>query len=547
MDKPIIKKSKISYLWFIPLITLLIGLGLGWQHLATRGPTIEIVFKDAGNMQEGKTKIRFKEIDIGTIESINFSEDFKKVIVTAQMTRTAAPLLRSDTQFWLVSTQITPSGITGLNTLISGSYIAIKPGQDKEKSHHFVAMDEAPLIQPYDTGINIELQSSQVNGLRAGSPIVFKGMTVGRVQKISFFDDFSGFRINAFIAEPYDQLIQSNTQFWNISGFQFNASAGGINLQASSLETVLLGGITFTTPGALDPQLRAQENSQFHLFNNEQDATRNPMGYKEYFVIYLNESVRGLSINAPVEFNGIYIGKVTDVQLVYNEESGELLTPIILEIDSGLIKSLKNNVKIDRDHFSRRLRRLIVDGLYASLQTSSYVTGSKYIALSMGNPKPQEPQKDEYTQLTIIPSRSGGSLDAVSRGIGEIIDKINQIPFAAMSRKIDSLLSNLQAASEGEGVRKLGQHLQESFTKLNKTLESFHKAGQSADQTLREVNSQLKLISTDLREVLQSLSPDSPFYYNLNQLLKSLETTSESIHRISRDLEKKPNALIMGK
>jgi paraquat-inducible protein B len=139
-DPRIKKRSGPSLVWLIPLVTALIGGWLIFKTLSEKGPEITITFKTAEGIEAGKTKIKYKEIDIGVVDSVHFSHDFSHVIVKASMEKETASFLKRETRFWVVRPRLSLRGASGLGTLLSGAYIEIEPGQGAPQ-RSFVGLD----------------------------------------------------------------------------------------------------------------------------------------------------------------------------------------------------------------------------------------------------------------------------------------------------------------------------------------------------------------------------------------------------------------------
>jgi len=231
MQEPEIARNRLSYLWLLPIIALGIGLWLAYARLSQIGPNIHITFTSAEGLEAGKTKIRYKDLAVGTITSIDLSNDLKQIIVTAQMSRTAEPLLKKDSQFWIVKPQISASGVTGLGTIVSGNYIAVSPGKDAESANQFAGLDEAPQIQSTEEGLRVRLITDSASGVNVGTAIYYRGISVGQIEQIRFSERYDNLYLTAFIHAPYDRLITNNTKFWNVSGINFSMGAEGANLE----------------------------------------------------------------------------------------------------------------------------------------------------------------------------------------------------------------------------------------------------------------------------------------------------------------------------
>jgi len=216
--EPTLKKSSgISLVWLIPLITALIGGWLIFKTISEKGPQIEITFKTAEGIEAGKTKIKYKEIEIGLVDSVHFSQDFSHIILKASMEREAASFLGQGARFWVVKPRISLREATGLGTLLSGSYIEIEPGQGTLQKE-FQGLDKPPVVKSDVDGTQILLLTRKLDSIDTGSPIYYQGILAGEVLGWELGNDRKSIFIHAFVKAPYHQLVKSNTRFWNISG-----------------------------------------------------------------------------------------------------------------------------------------------------------------------------------------------------------------------------------------------------------------------------------------------------------------------------------------
>lgn len=535
-------------LWLLPLIALGIGLYLAYERLNSTGQRIEITFRTAEGLQAGKTKVRYKELDVGTVTDVHLSDDLTHVVVTAQMVRTADPLLREDSQFWVVKPEITAAGVTGLQTLISGSYIAVNPGSSPERRSHFSGSEEVPFIAGDENGLRIRLLTDSAAGIHQGTGVYYRGIKVGRVDQVWYnnFDD--RIELSTFINAPYDQLITSNTKFWNISGFDFSIDAGGAQLQMQSMESLILGGITFSTPTSLSPNTQiVDDNTTFTLYGNERATAQRPSGSKQYYVVYFDDSVGGLEVGAPVAFNGINIGQVIDIRLLYDEKTNKAAIPVLIEIEPDYIERLNSDNKGEDI-----IAALVGKGLQATLETDSLLTGSKSVKLSVYADDIKSFEKDPYSTYAILPSRSTG-IARITDGVSEIVDKVRKLPFDRIGDKAEQTLASTASAAQsaerllsGKDIRALGKTLQDSLAQLQRTLKSIEGAGNTASATLKNFDTQLKTVAKQLDDTLYGLGPDSSLYWGIQETLKRVNSMAASIDTMFKKLDRKPNAMVFG-
>lgn len=548
MQEPIIKKRRITFLWIIPIIALGIGLWLAYQHVRNTGATITLDFRTGDGIVANKTRIRYKDLDIGVVTGVGFSEDLSHVIVEAQMIANATPLLNQDSKFWVVKPQITASGVSGLSTLISGSYIALDPGSSKVSKRHFEGLQQAPAIPLSEDGQLVHLQSASSAGLNIGSPVYYRGLKVGQITEINYQANADRLFINAFVRAPYDKLINTNTKFWNVSGVSLDVSTNGANLQMESIESLLLGGITFTTPTTFDTQHSSSiDEKVFTLYASESATVQPPSFEKQYYVLYFDDSIRGLNNNAPVEFNGIRIGQVIDIRLLYDEKTQKAVIPVLIEVEPQRID--RANKQEGEDNL---FADLVSNGLRASMETDSLITGSKFIKLSMYPNDPGILTDDRYSPYLVMPSRSTG-ISRIADGVGEIIDKVKKLPLERIADEVSEVLGEgknvLAGAStilNAPNMDQLGTNIVSSLQEFNNTMQSVRGVTKNLSQTLQTLNNKLEGIIVQLEDTLYGFSPNSSLYYTLQGTLTALRKAAESVNSVATKLDNKPNALIFG-
>jgi len=402
------KQSGPSIVWLIPLVTLLVG---GWLIIKTvseQGPEVTISFKTAEGIEAGKTRIKYKNVDIGVVEQIQFSEDFAYVIVTASFNQGTESFFRRNTRFWVVKPQLSVRGASGLGTLISGAYIEIEPGKGAEQ-FHFVGLEKQPVVTADEAGKKVVLVTDKLRSIDTGSPIYYQGLLAGEVLGYELGNDRQSIYIYAFIREPFDSLIKGNTRFWNVSGVDISLGADGLNVRTESLQSLVLGGIAFETPETLEQVNGDVENLVFTLHDDFASIQEHSYTKKIKFMMFFEGSVRGLNVGAPVDFNGIKVGTVLDVRLEFDSENAEFRIPVLIEIEPERIIE-RGGHKIASPY--ETLNKLVERGLRASLQTGSLLTGQLYVGLSM---RPETPinliaEETPYPQLPTIRAADFGSI-----------------------------------------------------------------------------------------------------------------------------------------
>lgn len=542
MNEPTVKNRPFSILWIIPVIALLAALWLAFNRLSNQGPNIQIQFQTAEGLLEGKTKIRYKSLNIGVVDRIELSEDLQHIIAHAKTTFNAKKLLKEDSSFWVVKPQVSASGISGLDTLLSGSYIAINPGESDKKSHSFVGLEEIPVIEPSIEGTRISLTASSAQGVSVGTPFIYRGIKVGQIERIQFEEPFDKIALTAFIEAPYDALISNNTKFWNIGGVNVNLNASGISVAMNSLKTLLVGGITFNTPTSFETSsTELSANKNFFLYNSEQEIKQPVYESKHYYVLYFDQSVRGLSAGAPVQFNGISLGQVLEVRLIFDEEKQKALIPVLIEIEPERIKRINNSTANDSI-----IATLVEQGLTAQLDMGNLLTGQKLITLSIDNKSKQSLLPDLYSTHLVLPTKSG-SISEITQNINDLLSKINEMPLDELFSYTKDTAKNIRDLTNNEAFVNLGSNIESSLLALENTLDSITSVGLKADDAVTQLTTNLNNVTDEMSSALKGIGPNSPFYYQMNQLFEQMNETGQAIEKLSNELSDKPNSLIFGK
>ncbi len=541
------KQSGPSIVWLIPLITLLVG---GWLIIKTvseQGPEITISFKTAEGIVAGKTKIKYKNVDIGIVEYIQFSEDFSHVIVTASFNRGTESFFRRNTRFWVVKPQLSVRGASGLETLISGAYIEIEPGKGAEQLH-FVGLEKQPVVTADEAGKKVVLITDKLRSIDTGSPIYYQGLLAGEVLGYELGNDRQSIYIYAFIRDPYDSLIKGNTRFWNVSGIDISLSTEGLNVRTESLQSLVLGGIAFETPDTLEQVTSDVENLIFTLYDDYSSIRERAYTKKIKFMMFFNGSVRGLNVGAPVDFNGIKVGSVLDIRLEFDVENTEFRIPVLIEIEPERIVG-RGNQEIEPPY--QMLNKLVERGLRASLQTGSLLTGQLYVGLSMRPDTPIHLIEEEtpYPQLPTIRAADFGS---IAQSVERFLKKLDRVDLDKLSLELIKTL---------EGTSKIfnGPEVQETLEEMQLSLQVFRGILQKVDDSsLQETINSARVVMDKITETMDTfdetlsqanlvLKPNSPLQYNIIKLTGELEETARSVRSLVDTLERHPQALIFGK
>ena len=548
VSAPIVsKQSGPSIVWLIPLVTLLVG---GWLIIKTvseQGPEISISFKTAEGIQAGKTRIKYKNVDIGVVEQITFSEDFSNVLVTASFNQGTESFFRRNTRFWVVKPKLSLRGATGLSTLISGAFIEIDPGKGAEQ-FHFVGLEEQPEVNANEAGKRIVLITQKLRSIDTGSPIYYKGLLAGEVLGHELGNDRQSVYIHAFIKEPFDTLIKGNTRFWNVSGMDISMGADGFNVRTESLQAIVIGGIAFETKDTLEPVNSDVENLVFTLHDDYSSIQDRVYTKVIKFMMFFEGSVRGLSIGAPVDFNGIRVGTVLDIRLELDSENADFRIPVLIEIEPERI-IVRGDEEIVSSY--ETVNKLVEKGLRASLQIGSLLTGQLFVGFSMQPDTPINLSGEEtpYPELPTVKSADFGS---IAQSAEVFLNKLNQIDIASLSNELLSTLEGTNRLFNGPEIKGALDDLQLSLQSFRSILIKVDESNlkqtiNSGHVVMEKITETLGTFDETLLEVNTVLKPNSPLQYNIIKLTGELEETARSIRSLVDTLERHPQALIFGK
>jgi len=541
------KQSGPSIVWIIPLVTLIVG---GWLIIKTvseQGPEVTISFKTAEGIEAGKTRIRYKNIDIGVVDDVRFSEDFSHILVTASFNQGTESFFRRNTRFWVVKPQLSLRGATGLGTLISGAYIEIEPGNGAQQSH-FVGLEKQPVVTADEAGKKVVLITQKLRSIDTGSPIYYKGLLAGEVLGYELGNDRQSIYIHAFIKEPFDTLIKGNTRFWSVSGMDISLGADGLSVRTESLQSIVLGGIAFETQTTLEQVDSDVENLVFTLYDDYSSIQERTYVKKLKFMMFFDGSVRGLSVGAPVDFNGIKVGSVLDIRLELDSENSKFRIPVLIEIEPERII-----VRGDQETGSsyETVNKLVEKGLRASLQIGSLLTGQLYVGFSM---RPDTPinLSGEETLFPELPTIKAADFGSMAQSAESFLNKLNEVDLDKLSHELLGTLEGTNRLFNGPEIKGALDDLQLSLQAFRSILQkvdnsSLQETINSGHEVMEKITETMGIFDETLLQTNRVLKPNSPLQYNIIKLTGELEETARSIRSLVDTLERHPQALIFGK
>jgi paraquat-inducible protein B len=512
-----------SLIWLIPIVAALVGVMLVVRIIMERGPEIVLTFETAEGLEANKTAVKYKDVQIGTVQSLRLARDRSHVRVTVQLGKDAESFTAEDSRFWVVRPRLDTSGISGLGTLLSGAYIGADAGVSEETASEFKGLEDPPIVTRDATGRQFLLRATDVGSLDVGSPVYFRRIKVGQVAAYELDGDGRGVTLRVFVNAPYDKFVGVNTRFWQASGIDAQLSASGFTLRTQSLATILLGGIAFSAPeDAMGP--RAEENAAFTLATDETTAMKEPDGPPQLLLMHFNQSLRGLTPGAPVDFRGVVIGEVKSIGVEFDRNAREFRMPVLVQVYPDRLRR-RAGERGTESRFSQqeRLRFLAEKGLRAQLRNGNLLTGQVYVALDFFPKAP--PAKIDLDKTPIELATVPNSLDEIQSQVQEIASKLNKVPYEEIATDLRTTLNT-----------------------LNKTLTT---AEQAVSRINNDVTPELAAAMKDVRKTVntaeRTLADDSPLQQDMRQTLRELTRAAGSVRVLTDYLERHPESLLRGK
>lgn len=452
---------RISAVWLIPVVALLIALGVAWRNHDARGPLVEIVFDDAEGIDAGETAVRFRDVNVGEVEEIRLSPDLTQVIVSARIDKDVSQYLDADAQFWVVRPSVTSQGISGLETVISGAYIeAYWNNEPGEYQDHFTALPAPPLTPAGQPGTRVRLRAPEGGSMVVGAPVLFKQIEVGRIENIQL-TDAGDVMIDIFVNAPNNTRLTEATRFWNASGIDISLGPMGAELNVASLISILQGGVAFDTMGT--QSARVEDGHVFQLYDTERDARGDVLesepGPRQLLSAYFDGSVAGLSPGAPVEYRGLTVGEVTAVEAVVTERGD---APAVAMRTTLSISPRRMGIPAgtDEEVSAGTLDLLAAEvgrGMRARLAASGILSQNLYVDLALLD----DPPPDRFYRASDPPTLPTAPSDAQALEVAAqgVLQRVSNLPIEELMQTVQNLLSNVNAVVSGPGVREAPENL----------------------------------------------------------------------------------------
>ena len=505
--------------WVVPIAAAVIGISLLIRNWENAGPQITISFLSGEGVQVGKTLVKYRDVTVGQVSAVVLSADHQTVVVTANLSKDAAGLLKEDTQFWIVRPRFGVGSVSGLDTLLSGVYIGMKTGTAARRQHEFVGLENPPALAHGPHGRELQLHAARVGSLSIGSPVYFRQFQVGRVIDENLLPDGST-RVTAFVEAPYDGFVKPVTRFWNASGIDVKLGADGLKVQTESLAAVIAGGLAFDD-GPTEVVSAAAMPNDFTLYKNETEAMAPPDGEPHYVRMRFAQALRGLDVGAPVEFVGVNIGSVIAVDLGYERRDKSFPVVVTAKLyprrmgDAYEILTAQGKTESE-ETLAAFVGTLVQRGLRAQPRSASLLTGKLYIALDFlrTSPRVAFDASDRPVELPTV----NGSFQELEANIGRLVKKVNDLP-----------------------LEQIAADLHTDLTDLHETLSELH------GRVLPSAVDTLSALRGTLDSANRTLDVESPLQRGLTETLLEARSTLQAVRELADYIDRHPDALLRGR
>jgi paraquat-inducible protein B len=534
------KGTRISVVWIIPILAAVVAIGIAIQRVMSEGPTINIIFKAAQGLEAGKTFVKYKDVNIGQVTAVKLSSNHSKVEVTAKIDKSAKDLMVEDAKFWVVEPRVTLSGVSGLSTLLSGNYIGFEVGKSNKQQRNFTGLEVAPLITGGQPGRQFVLRAENLGSLGIGSPIYYRRLQAGQVIAYGLAADGTRIEITIFVNAPYDKYVNTGTRFWNASGVDASIGAGGVEVRTQSLIALIAGGLAFDTPPFVATAEPAAANTVFTLYTDQATALKQAEAISTHYVLYLNESLRGLSVGAPVTLFGLPAGEVTAVGLDLDPATLRIRGRVdLVSFPERLVASLRAKQTAGGEALIRSaqqrhvlMQRLVEQrGLRAQLRSGNLLTGQLFVAFDFypNAPKVKIDWSSEVPELPVVPS-TVADLEAKITGI---VAKLDKLPLEAIGADLTKALTSLSQTLE-DASKAVNRIDSDVTPELKSTLDGLRGTFSAVDRTLNSADATL-------------VGKDAPAQQDLRDALQEIARAARSLRVLTDFLERHPESLIRGK
>ena len=537
--------ARVSLVWLLPLAALLFAGLVLWRNYVERGPLVEIRFPAAGGVVAGETRVRRNDVDVGTIEAVRLAEDLNSVVLEARLDPQVTPYLDDDTRFWIVNARINTTEISGLGTLLSGAYVEVDWDAERgERRDEFDGLEQPPLTKRGTPGLRLTLNADEAGYIYVGSPVFHRQIEVGRVERRALSADARQVLFDIFVEAPYHEHVYRDTRFYGVSGVEASLDAEGATVRVESIAALFTGGIAFDNPDIVDEAERVRKDGARYRLHDSRRAARDSLfddaengDYR--FLAAFDGSVKGLRTDAPIEYNGLRVGRVASVTTRLPEGPGDAGGSVaVLQLQPRRL----GLGDVEAEALRARLGEVVEQGLRVQLASGNLLTGSLIVKLVNepdAPPATLDLTTEPYPSLPVVPS----NVEAVTADVETLVRNLSELPLTALVASATELLQNAGRLVASPEVGGLPAQLADSLGSIATAASRI----ESATAELPTMLAALTSASRNADDVLAGLSPDSEIYIELSAAARELRVAARSIAAFAELLEENPNAVFTGR
>lgn len=493
-------QAGVNIIWLVPILALIVTLGIAWNSYSHRGSIIRVEFADATGITPGETALKFREITVGQVETVSFTEDLERVVLEIRVDEDVATYIDADAEFWIVRPQVSAQGVTRLDTVLTGAFIdGYWDAEKGEPQDLFVGLNRAPLTREDAKGTWVTLSSENADGLSEGAPVLFRGLEVGRMENLRLSPDDESVLADVFIGAPNDQRLTSATVFWDTSGFSLSLGARGLSFNVNSLASLLQGGVAFAT---LTSGGRPIEPGHVFRLQPDEDTARNSLFAEENandvrLTVLIDNAVRGLEAGADVQFQGLNVGRVTDLSVrVDTDAEGE---PTLVRQQVVIAVSptrLGLEMGAEEEEVLNFLAGEVQDGLRARVASTGLLGTSLIIELVQIPDAAPATLDTDGQPYPIIPSVQGEISDFGTSAQG-VLSRIGDLPIEEVLQSATDMMNSVTALASSQDTRAIPESLRQTLDEAQGALTEMR-------QIATDLNEQE--VATSLRSALDEAS-----------------------------------------
>ena len=547
-NTPKVKESKsiqiLTTIWLVPFLAMIIALWLAFQYYTKLGPTVQISFESNAGLVANQSQIKLRNVTIGMVTKISLAKDGEGVTIEARMNKEVSAYLNDKSKFWIVHADVGSHGVSGLDTLVSGSYIELYGVKEEETKKQFIGL-EKPYMDRKAKGNYYLLSAPSTYNITDGSNVYYRMLKIGRVEHVGIAPNGKQINFTVFVKDDYTKYVNEKSRFYASSTVQVDLSQGKLDISIASISQIVHGGISVYTPvQTIHPEQNStiSKDRVFPLYKNlsqmKEKHLMTGIDNKIYKFNFKN-SINKLEIGSPVEFNGFQVGYVTDIESSFDERKHRIKSDVYAIIHTKAFTGSTSKKK-----GSEMIKELVHNGLKAQLNSNIPMIGSKFIDLTFKSNHNNQLILDHNT--TLFPTIESTKELNIMKEIKKVIEKIEKLKLEKLLASATKLLDNNQKPVNDilKDLRKTINHFDATVQNLNTITNQ--DALQTLPSDIQNTLAQLTATLEEIQKLSKDYNADSLFASELSLTLKELTKTAESMGIVSHKLERKPNALLLG-